>query len=195
MDTGLPQGHVPVKDLVPLFQSLSRLQFDVDKMVHNLESCATSKVGYKAMRESILREEDGDSAFSGSRSDRDYYAALQLHREKNWLQRQAHAKSLQGAASGPASAGPNSGASAQGGASTRTPQQLLKKKLRNAKNRKLANARKKTAKVEEARKKAGSGKGAPTDPLVSGRIPFLFFVIISPLEDLGGSGAHSAKLV
>ena len=133
-------------------------------MVHNLESCATSKVGYRAMREQILREEDGDSAFSGSRSDREFHAAQQLHREKRWLQRQAQAKSLRGAASGPANATPNSGSNAQGGSGTRTPQQLLKNKLRNAKNRKLANARKKAAKAEDVRKKAASAKGAPTDP-------------------------------
>ena len=163
MDTGPYMGYVPVQALVPLYQLLSCLQFDVDKMVHNLESCAKSKVGYKAMRESINREEDGDSAFSGSRSDRDYHAALQLHREKNWLQRQAHAKALRAPASGQAS-GSNSQASTQGGTSARTPAQLLKKKLRNAKNRKQANARKRAAKAEEAKKKAGAGKGAPADP-------------------------------
>ena len=131
-------------------------------MVHNLESCATSKVGYKAMRDSINREVDGDSAFSGSRSDRDYHSSLQTFREKNWLQRQAHAKALR-APAGQAS-GSNSQAGAQGGARAHTPAQQLKRKLRNAKSRKQANARKKAAKAEEAKKKAGAGKGAPADP-------------------------------
>ena len=79
MDTGLLMGYVPVADLVALYNLLGHLHFEVDTMVHNLESCATSKVGYKAMRESINCEVDGVSAFSGSRSDRDYHSALQIH--------------------------------------------------------------------------------------------------------------------
>ena len=115
------------------------------------------------MREAINREVDGDSAFSGSRSDRDYHSAMQTHREKNLLQRAAHAKALRALASGQPS-GSNSQIGAQGGAGARTPVQILKKKLRNAKNRKQANARKRAAKAEEAKKTAGAGKGAPADP-------------------------------
>ena len=162
MDTGMSLGHVPVSALIPLYQLLGRLHFDVDTMVHNLESCCTSKVGYKAMRECINLEVDGNSAFSGSRSDRDYWSSLCLHREKNWLQMQAHTKALRapvGQASGSASQG-----GAQGGARARTPAQQAKRRLRNTKSRKQANARKKAAKAEEAKKKAGAGKGAPADP-------------------------------
>ena len=132
-------------------------------MVHNLESCVTSKVGYKMMRDSINREVDGDNSFSGSRSDRDYHSALRLHREKNLLQTAAHAKALRASASGQQS-GANSQMGAQGSGGARTPAQVLKKKLRNSKNRKQANARKRAAKAEEAKKKGGADKGAPANP-------------------------------
>ena len=163
MDEGLPQGYVSVAELIPLFESIGRLHFEVDGMVHNLESCATSKVGYKGMRESINREVDGDNSFSGSRSDRDYHSSLQTHREKNYLANAAHAKALRSSASGHHSAG-SSQIGAQGGSGSKTPAQLLKKKLRNSKNRKQATARKRAAKAEEAKKKAGANKGAPANP-------------------------------
>merc|ERR1712030_64647 len=105
MDEGLPQGHVSVAELIPLFESLGRLHSEVDGMVHNLESCATSKGGYKGMRDSINRENDGDNSFSGTRSDRDYHSALHLHREKTFLANAAHAKALRSSASGHHSAG------------------------------------------------------------------------------------------
>merc|ERR1711905_55408 len=163
MDEGLPQGFVSVAELIPLFESLGRLHSEVDGMVHNLESCATSKVGYKGMRDSINREIDGDNSFSGTRSDRDYHSALQTHREKNFLANAAHAKALRSSASGHHSAG-SSQIGAQGGSGARTPAQLLKKKLRNSKNRKQATARKRAAKAEEAKKKGGADKGAPANP-------------------------------
>ena len=124
-------------------------------MVHNLESCATSKVGYKGMRDSINRENDGDNSFSGTRSDRDYHSALHLHREKTFLANAAHAKALRSSASGHHSAG-SSQMGGQGGSGAKTPAQLLKKKLRNSKNRKQATARKRAAKAEEAKKKGGA---------------------------------------
>ena len=163
MDEDLPQGHVSVADLIPLFESLGRLHDEVDGMVHNLESCSTSKVGYKGMRDAINREVDGDHSFSGSRSDRDYHASLQTHREKTYLANAAHAKALRATASGHHSAG-SSQIGAQGGSGSKTPAQLLKKKLRNSKNRKQATARKRAAKAEDAKKKAGANKGAPANP-------------------------------
>ena len=126
MDEGLPQGFVSVADLIPLFQSISCLHFEVDGMVHNLESCATSRVGYKGMRDSINSEVDGDNSFSGSRSDRDYHSALRLHREKTYLANAAHAKALRSSASGQHSAG-SSQMGAQGSSGARTPAQILKK--------------------------------------------------------------------
>ena len=61
MDIGPLEGHIPLKALMPLYQQLGSLQFEVDTMVHNLESCCTSKVGYKAISECINLEVDGDS--------------------------------------------------------------------------------------------------------------------------------------
>ena len=161
MDTGLVEGHVPAKALMPLFHQLGRLQFEVDTMVHNLESCCTSKVGYKAMREEINLEVDGDSAFSGSRSDRDYWSSIKTHREKKRLQTMAHAKALKAPAM--SASGNSSQGGAEGGARARTPAQITKRKLRNMKSRKQANARKKLAKAEEAKKKSGADKGASAD--------------------------------
>ena len=130
-------------------------------MVHNLESCCTSKVGYKAMREEINLEVDGDSAFSGSRSDRDYWSSVTTHREKKRLQTMAHAKALK--APTMSASGNSSQGGAEGGARARTPVQITKRKLRNMKSRKQANARKKLAKAEEAKKKSGADKGASAD--------------------------------
>ena len=113
------------------------------------------------MRECINLEVDGDSAFSGSRSDRDYWSSLKTHREKNRIQTMAHAKALK-APAGQAS-GSSSQGGAEGGARARTPAQQTKRKLRNMKSRKQANARKKAAKAEEAKKKAGADKGASAD--------------------------------
>ena len=158
---GPPLGHVPVKALILLYQLLGRLYFDVDTMVHNLELCCISKMGYKAMCKCINLEVDGDSAFSGSWSDRDYWSALNTYREKNRIQTMAHAKALK-APAGQAS-GSSSQGGAEGGARAHTPTQITKRKLRNMKSRKQANARKKTAKAEEAKKKAGVDKGASAD--------------------------------
>ena len=105
METRALQGYISVESPGPLFQLLGHLYFDVDTMVHNLQSCCTSKVGYKAMRECINLEIDGNSAFSGSRSDRDYWSSLRTHSEKNKIQTMAHAKALK------APAGPASGSS------------------------------------------------------------------------------------
>ena len=60
--------------------------------------------------------------------------------------------------------GNSSQGGAEGGARARTPAQISKHNLRNMKSRKQANARKKLAKAEEAKKKSGADKGASADP-------------------------------
>ena len=59
--------------------------------------------------------------------------------------------------------GNSSQGGAEGGVRAHTPAQITKRKLRNMKNRKKANARKKLVKAEEAKKKSGADKGASAD--------------------------------
>ena len=77
----LPRGHVSKADLVLLFGSLGRLHSEVDKIIHNLGSCAISKMGHRGMRDSINHEIDDNNSFSDTQLDRDYYLALHLHWE------------------------------------------------------------------------------------------------------------------
>ena len=139
MEQGTMLGHVSVESLIPLFQLLGHLYFDVDTMVHNLQSCCTSKVGYKSMREHINREVEGNPAFSGSRSNRDYWTALNTFHEKSIIQTAAHSKALK-ALGGQQSGGSQAQGTSQGTSKAHTPAQQAKRQVRNAKNRKAANA-------------------------------------------------------
>ena len=51
MEMRADQEYVSVEFLISLFKTLGRLYLEVDIKVDNLQMCATSEVGYKAMHE------------------------------------------------------------------------------------------------------------------------------------------------
>ena len=110
-----------------------------------------SKAGYVATYQHIQRKEDGNAAFSGSKTDREFWAVERLDVEKEILKEKSHEKQL-AALSGTNSKG-NSvarGSNPNPGTSGNSNQKTNKQK-HNAKQRKLYNKRKK---AKEAKAKA-----------------------------------------
>ena len=67
-----PDATVSYRDLAPMYDMISRLLWSVDRKVHVQQMAGTSKAGYVATYQHIQRKEDGNAAFSGSKTDREY---------------------------------------------------------------------------------------------------------------------------
>ena len=154
MEDGPSQGFIPVSELTPLFASLQCLHDEVDGIVHYLESQITSKVGHQGLRPSANCEVDGDASNSGTRSDKGFQSSLPPNWEALFQPNAAHAQPPRPSAFGHHSVG-SSLIGGQGDNDANTQLQLLKRKLRNQKIRMRAQARKRAAKAEQAKKEMG----------------------------------------
>ena len=146
-----PDATVSYRDLAPMYDMIGRLLWSVDRKVHVQQMAGTSKAGYVATYQHIQRKEDGNAAFSGSKTDREFWAVERLDVEKEILKEKSHEKQL-AAFSGTNSKG-NSvarGSNPNPGTSGNSIQKTNKQK-HNAKQRKLYNKRKK---AKEAKAKA-----------------------------------------
>ena len=154
MEDGPSQGFIPVSELTPLFASLQCLHDEVDGIVHYLESQITSKVGHQGLRPSTNCEVDGDASNSGTRSDKGLQSSLPPNWEALFQPNAAHAQPPRPSAFGHHSVG-SSPIGVQVDNDANTQLQLLKRKLRNQKIRMRAQARKRAAKAEQAKKEMG----------------------------------------
>ena len=146
-----PDATVSYRDLAPMYDMIGRLLWSVDRKVHVQQMAGTSKAGYVATYQHIQRKEDGNAAFSGSKTDREFWAVERLDVEKEILKEKSHEKQL-AALSGTNSKG-NSvarGSNPNPGTSGNSNQKTNKQK-HNAKQRKLYNKQKK---AKEAKAKA-----------------------------------------
>ena len=159
-----PNATVSYRDLAPMYDMIGRLLWSVDRKVHVQQMAGTSKAGYVATYQHIQRKEDGNAAFSGSKTDREYWGVERFDVEKEMLKEKAHEKQL--AASSGSNPKGNSNARGQvpaSGASGGPPK--TNKQKHNAKQRKLYNKRKKAkeakAKAAETATSGNSDKSKP----------------------------------
>ena len=149
-----PDATVTYRDLAPMYDMISRLLWSVDRKVHVQQMAGTSKAGYVATYQHIQRKSDGNAAFSGSKTDREFWAVERLDVEKEILKEKAHEKQLavfsgNNSKNNSNSRGPNSGPGTSGNSGN----QKTGKQKHNAKQRKLYNKRKK---AKEAKAKAAA---------------------------------------
>ena len=90
---------VSLGQIAPLFEMIGRLHWNVDNKVHIQQMAGTSKAGYVNTYQYIQRKKDGNASFSGSRTDREYWASERLDIEKEILKEKAHEKQLAGISS------------------------------------------------------------------------------------------------
>merc|ERR1711873_1709 len=157
-----PDATVTYRDLAPMYDMISRLLWSVDRKVHVQQMARTSKAGYVATYQHIQWKEDGNAAFSGSKTDREYWGVERLDVEKEILKEKSHEKQL-AAFSGNNPKG-NSNARGQNPTSgTSGGNQKTNKQKHNAKQRKLYNKRKKAkeAKAKAAETATSGNSGGP----------------------------------
>ena len=159
-----PDATVSYRDLAPMYDMISRLLWSVDRKVHVQQMAGTSKAGYVATYQHIQRKEDGNAAFSGSKTDREFWAVERSDVEKEMLKEKSHEKQL-AALSGTNSKG-NSVARGQNPTSgTSGGNQKTNKQKHNAKQRKLYNKRKKAKEAKaKAAETATSGNSGGSKP-------------------------------
>ena len=152
-----PNQTVTLGEVAPVWELMSRLLWTVDNKVHIQQMAGTSKAGYVPTYNYIQRKQDGNASFSGSRTDREYWAAERLDLEKEILKERAHEKQLAGlsSASSKKSASKGSANSSESAESSGTPKTAKQK--HNAKQRKLYAKRQKARK---AKAKASAAAGA-----------------------------------
>ena len=159
-----PDATVSYRDLAPMYDMISRLLWSVDRKVHVQQMAGTSKAGYVATYQHIQRKEDGNAAFSGSKTDREYWGVERNDVEKEMLKEKSHEKQL-AAFSGNNPKG-NSNARGQNPTSgTSGGNQKTNKQKHNAKQRKLYNKRKKAKEAKaKAAETATSGNSGGSKP-------------------------------
>ena len=159
-----PDATVSYRDLAPMYEMISRLLWSVDRKVHVQQMAGTSKAGYVATYQYIQRKEDGNAAFSGSKTDREYWGVERFDVEKEMLKEKSHEKQL-AASSGNNPKG-NSNARGQNPTSgTSGGNQKTNKQKHNAKQRKLYNKRKKAKEAKaKAAETATSGNSGGSKP-------------------------------
>ena len=139
-----PDATVSYRDLAPMYDMISRLLWSVDRKVHVQQMAGTSKAGYVATYQHIQRKQDGNASFSGSRTDREFWASERLDIEKEILKERAHEKQLTGFSGNQSKKKSNSQNSNSGsGSSESTSAPKTNKQKHNAKQRKLYLKRKK----------------------------------------------------
>merc|ERR1711873_99291 len=95
-----PDATVSYRDLAPMYDMIGRLLWSVDRKVHVQQMAGTSKAGYVPTYNYIQRKEDGNSAFSGSKTDREYWGVERYDVEKEMLKEKSHEKQLAACSSG-----------------------------------------------------------------------------------------------
>ena len=84
LDTDLSQS-LTVEQVLPLYWGLNSLQCMVDKRVYIQQMDGTTKIGYVPMYNHFLKMKDTYTTFSGSSTDRDFWAHQKLDFEKEIL--------------------------------------------------------------------------------------------------------------
>ena len=157
-----PDATVSYRDLAPMYDMISRLLWSVDRKVHVQQMAGTSKAGYVATFQHIQRKEDGNAAFSGSKTDREFWAVERSDVEKEMLKEKSHEKQL-AALSGTNSKGNSVARGQNPNPGTSGGNQKTNKQKHNAKQRKLYNKRKKAkeAKAKAAETATSGNSGGP----------------------------------
>ena len=137
-----------------MYDMISRLLWTTDRRVHVQQMAGTSKAGYVATYQHIQRKTDGNASFSGSRTDREFWASERLDIEKEILKERVHEKQLAGFSSNNSKKNSNSrGSNSGAGSSESSSTPKTGKQKHNAKQRKLYQKRKK---AKEAKAKAAA---------------------------------------
>ena len=157
-----PDATVSYRDLAPMYDMISRLLWSVDRKVHVQQMAGTSKAGYVATYQHIQWKEDGNAAFSGSKTDREFWAVERSDVEKEMLKEKSHEKQL-AALSGTNSKGNSVARGQNPNPGTSGGNQKTNKQKHNAKQRKLYNKRKKAkeAKAKAAETATSGNSGGP----------------------------------
>ena len=152
-----PSQTVTLGEIAPVYDLMGRLLWLVDNQVHTQQMAGTSKAGYVATYQYIQRKKDGNASFSGSRTDREFWAAERLDIEKEILKERAHERQLAGlsSASSKKSSARGSANSSEPSESSGAPVKTGKQK-HNAKQRKLY-AKRQKAKKSKAKAAAAAG--------------------------------------
>ena len=108
-------GSIDIHNFVPLVRCLAHVHAILDKLIHFGQMAATSKVGWREMREYLSSDERCARNFTGSQLERAGWAQFQKTAEAEILKDKAHSKALTAIATVP---GPNR---PQGGVSKSAP--------------------------------------------------------------------------
>ena len=158
-----PDTTVTYREIAPVWKLIERLLWHSDRRRHVQQMAGTSKVGYVATYTHIHRKQDGNQSFSGSRTDREYWATERFDVEKEVLKEKAHEKQLAGLSGGQSKKkGPKSPHTNTGPGTSESPgNSLTNRQKHNKKQRKIWLQRKK-AKAAQA-KDAGTAAAKDAD--------------------------------
>ena len=145
-------GHI-----APLFDMIGCLLWTVDNKVHIQQMARTSKAGYVPTYNYIHRKQDGSASFSGSHTDREYWASECLDIEKEILQEKAHDKQLAGLSSAASKKSSSQGSNSGPDTSESSGPPKTSKQKHNAKQWKLYTKRQK---AKKAKAKAAAAAGS-----------------------------------
>ena len=149
-----PSQTITLGEIAPVWELMGRLHWTVDNKVHIQQMAGTSKAGYVPTYQYIQRKTDGNASFSGSRTDREYWASERMDIEKEILKERAHEKQLAGLSSASSKKSSSRGSASGPETSESSGAHKTAKQKHNAKQRKLY------AKQQKARKAKAKAAGA-----------------------------------
>jgi len=143
-------GSIDVQNFVPLVRCLAHVHAVLDKLIHYGQMAATSKVGWREMREYLSSDERCSRNFTGSQLERAGWAQFQKTAEAEILKDKAHSKALAAIATVPGSNRPQGGVSKSAPPSKNGPV-ITGRQARNRKNRMKYRKRKAAQKAQKAK--------------------------------------------
>ena len=144
MDTDSPPVTLTADQLSPLYELLGSLLWVVDDKVHIQQMAGTSRAGYVQMYNHVLKKKEGHTSFSGSRTDREFWAQQKLEIEKEILKEKSHEKQVSALSKATPS---QSSAGGSGLVETQGKTKGVARTRHNAKQRKLYYKRQKAKKA------------------------------------------------
>ena len=147
---GSVHGTIDVHDFVPLVRCLAHVHAVLDKCIHFGQMAASSKVGWREMREYLSSDERCARNFTGTQLERAGWAQFQKTAESEILKDKAHSKALAAIATVPAPNRPQGGVLKSAPPSKNGPV-VTGRQARNRKNRMKYRKRKAAAKAQKAK--------------------------------------------
>ena len=147
---GNVHGSVDVQDFVLLFRCLAHLHSTLDRCIHFGQMAASSRVGWREMREYLSSDEKCSRNFTGTQLERAGWVQFQKTAKAEILKDKAHSKAIAAIATVPGSNRPQGGVSKSAPPSKNGPITTARQ-ARNRKNRMKYRKRKAAQKAQKAK--------------------------------------------